>query len=267
MLFWKSWFNKKIFFIQDILNADVNFLTFREFQNKFSIKTNLHYFQLMVAISSDLKKKARSAEVPSREQLLYSTTVSLFPESTPVDLANMRFKHYYKTLNKNSTVEPTSIKIWKINFADECTEWKNKFSFIYHSTRDNKLRQFSFKLLHRILVTKKELFKSCFFCPNPDSIEHTFLDCIVTQSFYSEALICFNYVNTTDISLSNKQITFNAIPALQQLTDYPRRRLHLFVILLKQYICACKYFEKKPVLKEFQSKVFLQWQIEICALP
>jgi len=73
MLFWKSWFNKKIFFIQDILNADANFLTFREFQNKFSIKTNLH-------------------------------------------------------------------------------------------------------------------------CP---------------QSFYSEELICFNYVNTTDISLSNKQITFN----------------------------------------------------------
>ena len=127
MLFWKSWFNKKIFFIQDILNADVNFLTFREFQNKFSIKTNLHYFQLMVAISSDLKKKARSAEVPSREQLLYSTTVSLFPESTPVDLANMRFKHYYKTLNKNSTVEPTGIKTWKINFAVNIQNGKTNF--------------------------------------------------------------------------------------------------------------------------------------------
>jgi hypothetical protein len=263
MLLWKSWFNKKIFFIQDILNADGNFLTFEEFQNKFSIKTNyLHYFQLMAAIPSDLKKKARSAEVPSHEQLLNSTTVSLFPESTPVDLANMRCKHY-KMLNKNSTVEPTGIKTWKINFADVFTEWKNKFSFIYHSTRDNKLRQFSFKLLHRILVTKKELFKfrladdkTCFSCSNPDSIEHTFLDCIVTQSFYSEALIWFNHINTTDISLSNKQITFKTT-----------RRLHLFVILLKQYIYACKYFEKKPTLKEFQSKVLLQWQIEKCALP
>ena len=100
-----------------------------------------------------------SAEVPSHEQLLNSTTVSLSPESTPVDLTNMRCKHYYKVLNKNSTVEPTGIKTWKINFADEYSEWKNKFSFIYHSRRDNKLRQFSFKLLHRILVTKKELFK------------------------------------------------------------------------------------------------------------
>jgi len=87
---------KKVFFIQDILNGDGNFLTFEEFQNKFRIKTNyIHYFQLMAAIPSDLKKKAISAEVPSHEQLLHSTTVSLSPENAPVDLANMRCKHYY----------------------------------------------------------------------------------------------------------------------------------------------------------------------------
>ena len=275
MLFWKSWFDKKIFCIQDILSSDGNFLTFEEFQNKFRIKTNyLHYFQLMAAIPSDLKKKAMLVEVPSHEQLLYSTTVSLSPENTPVDLANMRCKHYYKLLNKNSIVEPTGIKSWKINFADEHSEWEKKFSSIYHATRDNKLRQFAFKFLHRILVTKKELFKfrladdeTCFFCSNQDSIEHTFLECFVTKSFYSEALTWFNHVNNTDVCLSNKQIALNVIPGLQQLTDYPRRRLHLVVILLKQYIYACKYLEKKPTIKEFQSKVLLQWQIEKCALP
>ena len=97
MLFWKSWFDKKIFFIQDILSGDGNLLTFEAFQNKFHIKTNyLHYFQLRAAIPSDLKKKAMSAEVLSHEQLLYSTMVSLSPESSPVDLANIRCKHYYK---------------------------------------------------------------------------------------------------------------------------------------------------------------------------
>ena len=39
-LFWKSWFKKNILSIQDILNADGNFLTFQQFQNKFNIKTN-----------------------------------------------------------------------------------------------------------------------------------------------------------------------------------------------------------------------------------
>ena len=140
-LFWKSWFKKNILSVQDILNADRNFLTFQEFQDKFNIKTNyLHYFQLIAAIPTDLKKKARECEAPSRE-LLNTTTVSLFPNGSPVDLADMRCKHYYKILNENPTVEPTGIKTWKVNYADTYTEWKNKFSFIYQSTRDNKLRQ------------------------------------------------------------------------------------------------------------------------------
>ena len=47
--FWKSWFNKRIDFIQDILRSDGD------------------VFQLIAAIPSDLKKKAISAEVPSHE--------------------------------------------------------------------------------------------------------------------------------------------------------------------------------------------------------
>lgn len=77
----------------------------------------------MAAIPSDLKKKARSAEVPSHEQLLNSTTVSLLPESTPVDLANMRCKHYYKILNKGQPASkpgkstlPTTLQNGKTNF-------------------------------------------------------------------------------------------------------------------------------------------------------
>ena len=156
-LFWKSWFKKNILSIQDTLNADGNFLTFQQFQNKLNIKTNyLHYFQLIAAIPTDLKKKARECEAPSHE-LLNTTTISLFLGSNLVDLADMRCKHYYEIFNKNPTVEPTGIKTWKVNFVDTHKEWKNKFSFVYQTTRDNKLRQFSFRLLHRIIATKKEL--------------------------------------------------------------------------------------------------------------
>ena len=49
---------------------------------------------------------------------------------------------------------------------------------------DNKLRQFYFKLLHRILVTNKELkyfgitnATKCAMCDEFDSIEHAFLEC------------------------------------------------------------------------------------------
>ena len=57
-LYWKSWVERGIYFIQDILNSSGNFLTLDEFQTKFQIKTNfLQYFQLIAPIPSDLLKK------------------------------------------------------------------------------------------------------------------------------------------------------------------------------------------------------------------
>ena len=86
------------------------------------------------------------------------------------------------------------------------------------------------------------------------------MDCSVTSTFHSEALTWFNHVHNANIDLSNKQIAFNDIPSLQQLTKYPTHRLLLFVILLKQYIYACKCFEKNAnVRQEFQRKALLQW--------
>ena len=102
-------------------------------------------------------------------------------------------------------------------------------------------------------MTKKEIFKfrlvedeACTLCLRPDSTEHAFLDCTVTTAFYSKAISWFNQENDTDITLSNKLIPFNDIPRLTHLTDYPRRRLHLFVIILKEYFYTSKCLEKKP---------------------
>ena len=170
----------------------------------------------------------------------------------------MRSKHYYKIINESNIIEPSGIKKWKTIYPIYFEKWKKKFAFIYESTRDNKLRQFSVKFLHRITTPKKELFRfrliddeTCIFCLNSDSIEHTFINCVNTRFFYSKALSWFNRLNNTDVSLSNDLIATNKIPHLEQLTDLQKRRLHLFVILLKQYIYACRCFEKKLIEQEF----------------
>jgi len=86
-VFWRSWFKRKILCVQDVLNAEGNFLTIDEFQKKFKIKINfLHNLQLIAAISSDLKKKAATIEVswprkncltPSRRTLKTGKTITL----------------------------------------------------------------------------------------------------------------------------------------------------------------------------------------------
>ena len=158
----------------------------------------------------------------------------------------MRCKHYYKIINESKIIKPSGIKKWKTIYPIYFEQWKNKFSFIYESTRDNKLRQFSFKFLHRIITTKKELFRfqltdneTCIFCPNSDSIEHTFINCVNTRFFYSKALLWFNRVNNTDVSLSNDHIVTNEIPLLEQLTDLQKCRLHCLICHLIKTIYLC----------------------------
>ena len=162
-----------------------------------------------------MKKKA---QVTEKTELSNTTMVP----GTLMDLASMRCKHYYKIINESNIIEPSGIKKWKTIYPIYFENWKNKFAFIYESTRDNKLRQFSFKFLHRITTTIKELFRfrltdneTCIFCPNSDSIEHTFINCVNTRFFYSKALSWFNRVNNTDVSLSNDRIATNEIPHLE----------------------------------------------------
>jgi len=78
-------------------------------------------------------------------------------------------------------------------------KWNTILKNISKMSADNELRQFSFKLLHRILVTKKELKRynikpddECFFSKCPDPLEFTFLACSVAENCYHEMKIWFN---------------------------------------------------------------------------
>ena len=89
-------------------------------------------------------------EVPLQE-LLNTTKVSSSMIPT-LNLTEIRCKNYYKILNGNCITEPTGIINWKNKFPDFFTDWGENFSFIYKSTKDNKLRQFLFRLLYRIIM-------------------------------------------------------------------------------------------------------------------
>ena len=176
--------------MHDVLNADGRFLSFDEFKNNFNIKTSyLYYFQLIAAIPPDLKRRAAQNVVPSRDFL--STTVT-FPNEISINLAEMRCKNYCNLFYGNCFIDPSGIRNWQKKFPEDFVTWKEKFCNIYRFTGDNRLRQYSFRFLHRIIVTKKELNRfyiasddKCAFCSTPESIEHTFIECNVSNN-----LIC-----------------------------------------------------------------------------
>jgi len=59
---------------------------------------------------------------------------------------------------------------------------KKIFTSLKSICKETKLKEFQFKLIHRIVVTKKELHRygikmddECLYCGEKDSIDHTFL--------------------------------------------------------------------------------------------
>ena len=109
----------------------------------------------------------------------------LAPE-TSINLIKMKNKDYYCLLINKEHTEIKSNTKWARDLQIDETSLKPFFSRIKNLIvcKDKKLREFYFKLLHRIEVTKKELFlfgmednSKCQYCNRNDSIIHTFHNC------------------------------------------------------------------------------------------
>ena len=109
------------------------------------------------------------------------------------------------------------MKSWSKCSPDLTHCWNKLFKNIYKISIDNKLREFAFKLYHRILVTNKELkrFKvknddARSQCQNADQFIGTvpFLECPTSIKFYQEILSWFNALENTQINLSKEQFLF-----------------------------------------------------------
>ena len=146
--------------------------------------------------------------------------------------------------------------------------WQKGFSYIYAASKDNKLRQFSFKFLHRMITTRKELKKYklsdddlCPRCSNPDSIEHTFVNCPDSTSLYNLTLGWFNGMHNTKIDLSSNQLVcymFMENLFTSNLTIPKKHRLDILLLYQKKYIYRCKVLEKNLDLNDFIIKIYLQ---------
>ena len=127
----------------------------------------------------------------------------------------MKNKDYYWLLiNKDNQEIKAEVK-WSRDLHSEEFRLDDLFSRVKNVCKENKMREFYFKLIHRIVVTKKELFffgieddMFCLFCQEPDSISHTFLNSRWSIQFYSEVIKWFNKENDTTFSPSPVEILF-----------------------------------------------------------
>ena len=160
-IFIREWFNKGIHTIQELLNENGQYLTFQDFQIKYHCKTNfLQFYQILSAIPGFLKEKART--LGQNPMLNYSEncTSFLLNQNTEINLEKFKARDYYHLLlAKKHQSLPTGPKRWGTDLSMDTEDWKEIFSANPKLCKENKLKEFQFKFIHRIVVTKKELFK------------------------------------------------------------------------------------------------------------
>ena len=140
--------------------------------------------------------------------------------------------------------------------------WEKSINNKYKTAKDNKLKQFSFKLLHRILITKKELKRygivsnsECVECHEPDSLEHTFMECTSSLELHENILNWFNAQHHTNINPTVAQILLNFCQLSPVSNSLLFRKISLLLQYVKQYMYASKSLNKNLDTAECISKL------------
>ena len=95
-------------------------------------------------------------------------------------LMSLSSKAIYQLTKERVTLLPSAQTKWNQIFSERILIWKDLYIIPYQCTLDTNLREFQFKILHRILTTNYSLYKMslipspvCSFCDNNDeSLRH-----------------------------------------------------------------------------------------------
>ncbi len=122
-----------------------------------------------------------------------------------------------------------------------------------------------YKLIHRTLVTKKELHmfgiennNRCFYCDESDSILHTFLECF-SLSFMNKVVEWFNQTNNCMLSPTLIEKPFGI--ELVGCNDNNNLELNYCLLFAKYYLYYQKTLTKPCIFNKFIKK--LQWKLKL----
>jgi len=189
-----EWFERGVVLVKDLLNESVKFLTFKESSDKYRYPTNfLQYYQVISAIP--IRFLIKTKDIVALDKLFFTSGDEIFKfnDNVEIHLDKARSKDFYKLLNsKTHTGNHSGPTRWSKRLSLNEDAWSNIFRSLKTVCKENKLREFHFKFMHRIIETKRELLKfdikndkESLYCGQSDSIEHTFIECTFTKTFVS----------------------------------------------------------------------------------
>ena len=253
-VYYKSWVKNNILQIRDLLNDDGRFFNYKEFTDRLHKCDILKYYGIIDSIPNKWKSIIKKTFGLNGN----SNTTSINPTLLTCKLA------YSMLLSKVAHSPQKAKNKWhkELHLFNEM-DWRNILSFPFKCTIEEKLRNFQFKLLHRILPTNVVLLKMskvqssyCSFCnAEPETLLHLFCDCKITQQFLSSLKHWLRKRNLV-LSIQPHHIILGQNYNVIDIT------LEFINLMAKYYIYCCKIKEDKPLLHSFLLKLAYIEKIE-----
>lgn len=126
-------------------------------------------------------------------------------------------KQIYWLLNNQNITTPTCRQSWfEKHFVDfDDKTWKKIYTLAKYLTRDTKLVEFQFKIIHRVYATDSYVAKFdetvneiCVKCDKVNNIPHFFVDCIKVQQFWLDFKRLIKNIEGNFIDLKTIDIIF-----------------------------------------------------------
>ena len=255
----KEWMDVGILRIGDLVNNVGNFYTYNEFKNLYQgLSTDFLTYAGVIDAIKEFKQKYKL-------EVLNDNALER-PKAWHV-IKSGNIKNIYKTFIECSD-PPTSVQKWQQTYPDEIITWKKIFLHTFKVTKENKLRWFQYRILHRQIPTQKYLFvrklvdnPTCIFCgEEEDSVQHLMWRCPVSQNFWTELTSLLSEVcqNCRSLTLSELYIIFG-VNSHDNNTD---KVLDLIILLGKFHLYKCKLQNSLPNIMHFKNIIKIRYYIE-----
>ena len=255
-VFFKSWFDKGIKYINDLVNENGEFYQQNEFTMKTGIQTHfLEYNGLIKAIKHYLQI--------INIKITHNEPTPFVPTNILLVLKNRKgSKDMYNILNKTNDI-PTEQATWNKIYNIANDQWKKIYKFPYSITSYPALQWFQISINHNILVTNKLLYQMkiqedalCTFCQTAnESIIHLFWKCNKTQQFIKSVIAWLSSFNI-QCDISEKYFLFG----LQE--EHRHTKILNFILLYaKYYIYLARCKKKNLIMNVFQKKLKVMYKV------
>ena len=237
----KTWKQKGVYIVNDILDRNRNTMSIMEFQNTFNIKTNfLEYGSFCSKISNYIRWKDISE----------GTTV--YPCNSYLNVLLSKDKKgvsctYRQLMGKNDNIITNACAKWteKITTTIETFSMRKSFTKI-NMVDDVYLRYIQFRTLHRRFYTNDILFRMkiknsslCEMCNiEEDSIEHMLITCPKSDKLWRDVESWLEEIGLTEYNIDEQKIILGE--------NQKSYWINAIIVITKKVIFNAKLSSKVP---------------------